>query len=303
MAGLFEELKRRNVFKVSAAYVVASWVLLQFVDLIVPILELPEWTSRLVLVLLVIGFVPALIFAWAYELTPEGLKREAEVDRSQSITSQTGRKIDFVIIALLTIALVGIAGNWHLNRDDRWVRDEALPELQKLADADNWEAAFKLASRIEEIAPDDPSLADMRDLYSMVVTIPSDPSGADVYRRPYSSSNDDWEFLGVTPLNKMRIPFGLSLLRLEYEDREPLLRVIGIDFPTTSELEVRDKRQLAAGRIFPRYSRSTIPARYLMVLSGFRAGMRKSMCFKAELLLVRIPKQWNSRISLSVATK
>ena len=101
----FAELGRRNVFRVAFAYVVASWVLLQFVDVISQILELPVWAPKLVLALIVIGLVPALIFAWAFEMTPEGIKKEADVDRSGSITPQTGRKLNKVIIGSLVLAV------------------------------------------------------------------------------------------------------------------------------------------------------------------------------------------------------
>ena len=102
---LFHELKRRNVFRVGIVYLGASWLLLQVTDLLMPILNLPETAKKLVFLLLLIGFIPALILAWAFELTPEGIKREKEVDRNQSITSRTGRKLDFAIIAILVIAL------------------------------------------------------------------------------------------------------------------------------------------------------------------------------------------------------
>jgi TolB-like protein len=103
---LFNELKRRNVFRVGIAYAVATWLLLQVADIIVPLLELPEWVPKLILLLLLLGFVPALIFAWAFEMTPEGLKKEKDVDRTQSITPQTGRKLDFAIIGILALAVV-----------------------------------------------------------------------------------------------------------------------------------------------------------------------------------------------------
>lgn len=102
---LFVELKRRNVFRIGIAYMVLSWLVLQVADVVVPILELPEWVARLVLFLLIIGFPFALFFAWAYEMTPEGLRREEDVDRSQSITTQTGRKLDRAIIGILVVAV------------------------------------------------------------------------------------------------------------------------------------------------------------------------------------------------------
>jgi TolB-like protein len=103
---LYAELSRRNVIRVGIAYAVASWVLLQVVDVISPIFELPVWAPKLIFVILGIGLVPALIFAWAFELTPEGIKKESEVDRSGSITPQTGRKLNKVIIGALVVAVV-----------------------------------------------------------------------------------------------------------------------------------------------------------------------------------------------------
>ena len=102
----FEELKRRNVFRVGIAYGVASWLLLQLSDVLAPLLSLPPSAQRFVLFALLIGFIPALIFAWAFEMTPEGIKKEKDVDRSQSIASQTGRKLDRTIIAVLALAVV-----------------------------------------------------------------------------------------------------------------------------------------------------------------------------------------------------
>jgi hypothetical protein len=87
--GFFFELKRRNVFRVAIAYVVIAWILLQIADVLFPALTLPDWTTRFVAALLLLGFPLAIFFAWAFELTPEGLKREHEVDRATSITHHT----------------------------------------------------------------------------------------------------------------------------------------------------------------------------------------------------------------------
>ena len=100
-----DELRRRNVFRVGIAYAIATWVLLQITEVITPILGLPGWAPKLIFVILAVGFVPALIFAWAFELTPEGIKKEKDVDRSESITHHTGRKLDFAIIAVLVLAV------------------------------------------------------------------------------------------------------------------------------------------------------------------------------------------------------
>jgi TolB-like protein len=102
---IFNELKRRNVFRVGIAYAVASWVLLQIVDVISPIFELPEWAPKLIFLILAIGLVPALLFAWAFEMTSEGLKKESEIDRSSSIVTSTGRKLNSIIVGFLIAAV------------------------------------------------------------------------------------------------------------------------------------------------------------------------------------------------------
>ncbi len=105
----FAELKRRNVFRMGALYLVAGWVLLQVADVLAGVLGLPDWTMRLVAFLLLLGFPLALIFSWVYELTPEGLKRDVDVDRSHSIATQTGRKLNVVIVGLLAAAVTLLA--------------------------------------------------------------------------------------------------------------------------------------------------------------------------------------------------
>jgi hypothetical protein len=97
----FAELKRRNVFKVGLAYVVASWLVLQITDVLMSVLGLSESAGKFVFLLLVIGFIPVLVFAWAYEVTPEGIKRESEVDRDESITRETASRLNRTTIVLL----------------------------------------------------------------------------------------------------------------------------------------------------------------------------------------------------------
>jgi len=101
----FNELKRRNVIRVGIAYIVVAWLVAQVLQLFLESFGAPDWVMKTVLLLLAAGIPFALLFAWVFELTPEGLKRETEVDRSQSITPQTGRKLDRMIIVVLVLAL------------------------------------------------------------------------------------------------------------------------------------------------------------------------------------------------------
>ena len=104
--GLVSELRRRNVFRVAIAYVVIAWLSMQVGDTLAPALHLAEWVNSVLVFFLILGFPLAVFFAWAYELTPEGIKLEKDVDRGQSITHVTGRKLNYFIIAALAVALV-----------------------------------------------------------------------------------------------------------------------------------------------------------------------------------------------------
>src|SRR4051812_45664554 len=100
----FVELKRRNVYKVAVAYAVVAWLLIQIATQVFPFFDIPNWAVRLVVLLLIVGFPVALILSWAFEITPEGIKRAEDVDPHRSITRHTGRKIVAVTAALAVVA-------------------------------------------------------------------------------------------------------------------------------------------------------------------------------------------------------
>ena len=100
----FAELKRRNVYKVAVAYAIVAWLLIQIATQVFPFFEIPNWAVRLVVLLLIIGFPIALFLAWAFEITPEGIKRAEDVDPHQSITRHTGRKLMWTTVMLALIA-------------------------------------------------------------------------------------------------------------------------------------------------------------------------------------------------------
>ena len=114
----FSELKRRNVFRMALLYLVVSWLIMQVADVGISLLGLPAWTGRLVFLLLLIGLPLVLVFSWVYELTPEGLKREKEVERDRSITGETGHKLNVAIVVLLVIAVAGIAADRFIPRSE-----------------------------------------------------------------------------------------------------------------------------------------------------------------------------------------
>jgi TolB-like protein/Tfp pilus assembly protein PilF len=105
MSSFFEELKRRNVFRVGVAYVVVAWLIIQVIETVSDPLGLPDWTEAFFIVLMLAGLPLILIFSWAFELTPEGLKKTSEVDVEVSVTADTGKKLNYATIAVLVFAL------------------------------------------------------------------------------------------------------------------------------------------------------------------------------------------------------
>jgi TolB-like protein len=102
---LVAELRRRNVIRMAGLYMVGAWLAVQVAGTVLPMFGAPAWLPRSIVILLMIGFVPALVFAWVFELTPDGIRRDAEVPASESIAPETARRMDRMIIAVLVLAL------------------------------------------------------------------------------------------------------------------------------------------------------------------------------------------------------
>ena len=101
---VFGELRRRNVLKVSVAYAILSWLLTRIVDDLSASLGAGDRVIQILTLLLILGFPVIVLFAWAYEITPEGLRPTSQVERTRSITAETGRKLNFVLVVLLAVA-------------------------------------------------------------------------------------------------------------------------------------------------------------------------------------------------------
>jgi len=146
MNGFFGELGRRNVVRMGALYAVGGWLTLQVADVLFGALSLPEWSLRMVLGMLILGFPVVLIFAWVYEMTPEGLKRESDVDRSSSVTPYTAKKLNGAIISVLAVALVFSVG-------ERYLGDHDTPDSSgQIADASSAVSELDETSKISSVS-------------------------------------------------------------------------------------------------------------------------------------------------------
>ncbi len=236
MGNFFQELKRRKVLRVAAAYIVASWVVLQVAETLAPILELPDWASKLVFFALVIGFLPAVILAWAYDLTPDGIETTSAADGVPS----ANRKGPVTLAAGVVIIGLAAGGWWYSGKDVRWAIDEGIPAVEAFLDDKDYESAFALALKVEAALPKDPEMAEIWKTFSWTTSIPSIPAGATVFRRAYGDPDAEWQELGITPLHDTHIPRGPSLLRLEAPGYLPLTRVIGGGIAIRTDLPVQE---------------------------------------------------------------
>ena len=234
MGNFFAELKRRKVLRVAAAYVISSWVLLQVADLLTDILELPDWAPKLVFLILVVGFIPALILSWAYDLTPEGVRGDA---------GSTGKGPMMTSVLLIAAGLVA-GGWWYSGKDVRWARNSGLDEVEALLAEGDPEAAFRLARRVDALLPGDADMEEIWSSFTWTTSIISAPDGAETYWRPYENATAEWLHLGTTPLHDIRIPVGAAVLSMEKEGHDPLLRVVGGMVGSERDLEVNDQPRL-----------------------------------------------------------
>ena len=110
MKNIFSEMRRRNIFRVAGSYAVIGWIIMQVIAVMTPALNLPDWLDSFFALLIIAGFPIALFFAWAFELTPEGVKRTEEVVDGQTIRPQTLRKLDLAILAAVALVAFLIVG-------------------------------------------------------------------------------------------------------------------------------------------------------------------------------------------------
>jgi TolB-like protein/Tfp pilus assembly protein PilF len=169
MHSFISELRRRNVFRAGAFYAAAGWLLVQIATQVFPFFNIPNWSIRLAVVAVIFGFPFALLFSWFYEWTPEGLKRESEIDRSESITHHTGKKLDRWIIATLAFAVVLLLADRFVLHKDANLADAApvailansiavLPFLDMSADKDQEYMSDGLAEELLNLLAQIPAL-------------------------------------------------------------------------------------------------------------------------------------------------
>lgn len=261
MRALIEQLRSRRVFRVAGAYAVVGWLVIEVADTVAPHLLLPEWLPRAVIVLVFLGFPVALVLAWAWDLTPEGI-RPAEPEpppdgaAAEDVVPEGGSRAPdapapaesqpsaFVrrlpALALASVVVLAIAASWIVLRGGAPESTLSGVELQEriseLADAGRYDEGFGLVREADRAGEEVPPALRVR--VSDHLTVLSEPGGARVLARALGGADDGepagtWRDLGTTPLRGLAVPRGDHLLRLEREGMAPVERLASSEVDRT----------------------------------------------------------------------
>ena len=151
----FQELRRRNVFRMGVAYVLGAWILLQIIDFVLEVIAAPDWILQVFFLAAAAGLPAVLIISWVFEMTPEGVKRESQIDRGQSITPHTGRKLDRVVIVFLALAVATLLLDKFVDRGGLAPSGSPISQPEPVVGSAPHETAEPVVSR----APDSRSIA------------------------------------------------------------------------------------------------------------------------------------------------
>lgn len=243
---LLVEIRRRHVFRVAAVYAVVAWLVIEVSSVVSPELMLPEWFTRAIILLALLGFPVALVLTWAYDITPDGITatpprgaedapepvaepRDTAAGGPSARATGGGPRRRAAAVVLLLVPLLGLGGLLVLRASGEEALDgPALVErIDELAVAARYDEAFELAATARDAGATIPESiwAEISDR----LTVVTDPAGARVLARGFQPSANnawaEWRPLGVTPLHEVRVPRGDHLLWIERDDYAPIERL------------------------------------------------------------------------------
>lgn len=219
---IFNELKRRKVFRVAAGYFVSAWILIQVVETVFPAFGLDDAAFRMLVLVLAIGLIPTVILSWAFELTRGGLVAERDVESASqgsepaTVMSVLRRPRFALPLSLAVIMAVGtiVALSTQLS-GSREARRELLPQIENLIAESEFERAYALALEAETHLPHDPLLEQLWSQIAVTMSFRTEPAGAQVSYKRYSQPDSEWLSLGATPIESVRLPRAVLRWRLE----------------------------------------------------------------------------------------
>ncbi|MDH3901889.1 MAG: SUMF1/EgtB/PvdO family nonheme iron enzyme [Xanthomonadales bacterium] len=201
------DLKRRKVFRVAAAYIVAAWVVVQFVETVFPAFGLDDAAFRILVIALAIGLIPVVLLAWAFELTSRGIKLDsAGVDNE--VTPAPRRRVSANIIAIsvavISLAVSGLMVMRAIQSHSQ--RSSVISQVMELVAQDEYMAAYRIAVDAGSLLEGDPVFENLWPEFTVQLSVRTNPEGAEVFIREYGSDKAEWTSLGHTPIESIRLP-------------------------------------------------------------------------------------------------
>lgn len=236
-----QDLKNHSLIKIISFYLLTSWLVIQVAVTIFPLLGFPDWSQRLILIFLIAGFPITLILTWFLNSAQRKKEiKQAEETAEFTSPSKTGFYQNWIrpillpffailCIVVVTISIVKVNQIKTEKKQIQWAYQVALPKIEAMIDSlsrrDVWKA-FQLVQEVEKIVPEDPRVMELKRKCSKEINISTSPKGVSVYAKKYSLGDTAFQLLGITPIEKMRLPVGYISLQLEKEGYEPIRDVI-----------------------------------------------------------------------------
>lgn len=238
MSAFKDRFSERKVAQWAIGYLAVSWIGLQVLQLLWEVFEWPLTPLRVIVGILAVGFPVVVAFAWVRR--PSGAAPAAQVAVPLTAGRRAVRTVVSVAVAVALLAGIG----WTVRRslDRTWARGEAVLEIGRLADVEEFATALEVSRRALAILPDLPALDSLVDVVSQVPLIETEPAGATVLFKEYAHPEGPWVELGTTPLSDVRVPRGLKRWRIELDRHEPLEltrgggAVIRLDLPPVGSI-------------------------------------------------------------------
>lgn len=249
----WQELKRRKVIRVVVVYASAAFILLQLVNILIVPLKLPLWVLTFSIILLAVGFPIAAIFAWIFDVSPKGIKlnRPEKNELELNPVSQSKDKMYFtyffknrkyylilIIIIVISALAFGLFNSYSKKKNREFVRNELLPDLWKIINNDakteegfnnkKYWFIFNQLEKAEKLINPDSVFDESKFMLTQPVTILTNTPGVKVYGKSYMPSDTSWYYFGITPLYKIVVPIGISVLKLEKNDYQSYFDVLTI---------------------------------------------------------------------------
>ncbi|MEJ2678502.1 MAG: SUMF1/EgtB/PvdO family nonheme iron enzyme [Gemmatimonadota bacterium] len=272
----FAELRRRRILRVAVVYAVVAWGVLQIATLIVPELLLPDWISRAIVVLVLLGFPIALVLAWAFEITPEGVHRTEPADRRPPASDRPARAPDrpavadrtaptqapparpkrslsvpVFIVVVVALAVAGFSVPHWLHASAKRRARTLIPEIRRLADAGRYSGAYDMAVQAARALPSDTALARLWPVISNRLTVTTTPSGAQVLIRPLPGDSEMSGSTGGPDSGTGQVAVSSSVTELDANAAAAGFRILGttplddVRVPRTPELLRIEKKGYA----------------------------------------------------------